>query len=161
MLVVGKRTLYNNSVFWVQDKIDSNKRYKTLLLVKWDSNRKNGSICNEISSTVVMMSNIILILGILAAKDLHLEQLDVKKNILYDGIEEEIYVAQPKYLPIDDSENMVCKLTKSLIGLNQAPRELYLKFDSFMHRSRYTRLNMDHYYNLKKFDSSYHPFNIC
>ena len=41
------------------------------------------------------MTCIRIVLSILAAKDLHLEQLDVKTTFLHGDLDEEIYMAQP------------------------------------------------------------------
>ena len=48
-------------------------------------------------------------------------------------------------------EHMVCKLKKSLYGLEQAPRQWYKKFDSFMVDHGYTRTNADHCVYVRKF----------
>ena len=52
-------------------------------------------------------------------------------------------------------ENLVCRLTKSLYGLKQTPREWYKKLGIFMSNSRYTRSEEDHCCYFKHFDNSY------
>ncbi|GJZ83473.1 retrovirus-related pol polyprotein from transposon TNT 1-94 [Tanacetum coccineum] len=47
-------------------------------------------------------------------------------------------------------ENLVCKLKKSLYEIKQAPRQWYLKLDSFMQMEGYKRCSMDHCCDLKK-----------
>ncbi|KAL8092162.1 hypothetical protein AgCh_034456 [Apium graveolens] len=93
--------------------------------------------------------------SIVAAEELHLEQLDVKTAFLHGDLEEDIYMVQPEGFQVAGKENLVCKLIKSLYGLNQAPRQWYLKFDSFMMKNGYTRSVMDHCCYFKQFDSSY------
>jgi hypothetical protein len=39
---------------------------------------------------------------------------------------------------------LVCRLKKSLYGLNQYPRQCYLKFDKFMIEYNYSRCRSDH-----------------
>ncbi|GKB29090.1 retrovirus-related pol polyprotein from transposon TNT 1-94 [Tanacetum coccineum] len=96
-----------------------------------------------------------LVLSIVASKNFHLEQLDVKTAFLHDDLEEDIYMAQPEdFQSTGKEENLVCKLKKSMYGLKQAPRQWYLKFDSFMQRAGYKRCAMDHCCYLKKVGSS-------
>ena len=63
-----------------------------------------------------------VILSLVAAEDLHLEQLDVKTTFLHGDLEEEIYMQQPQGYEVKGKEKLVCRLKKSLYGLKQAPR---------------------------------------
>jgi ATP-binding cassette subfamily B (MDR/TAP) protein 1 len=94
---------------------------------------------SEIFSPVVKLTTIRVVLGIVAAENLHLEQLDVKTAFLHGELEEDIYMQQPEGFAIQGKENQICKLKKSLYGLKQAPRQWYKKFDNFMCSSGYTR----------------------
>jgi ATP-binding cassette subfamily B (MDR/TAP) protein 1 len=71
----------------------------------------------------VKLTTIRVVLGIVAAENLHLEQLDVKTTFLHDDLEEDIYMQQPEGFVIQGKENQVCKLKKSLYSLKQAPRQ--------------------------------------
>ena len=75
-----------------------------------------------IFSLVVKLITIRVILGIVVAENLHLEQLDVKIAFLYGDLEEDIYMQQPERFAIQGNENQVCKLKKSIYGLKQAPK---------------------------------------
>ena len=102
------------------------------------------------------MTSIRTILSLVAAEDLHLEQLDVKTTFLHGDLEEEIYMEQPEGYEVKGKEKLVCRLKKSLYGLKQAPRQWYLKFDRFMSEQGYTRCHFDHCtYFKKKNDGSY------
>ena len=101
------------------------------------------------------MSTIKLILGRVAVKNLHLEQLDVKTTFLHGDLEEDIYMIQPKGFIVQEQENLVCKMRKSLYSLKQAPRHWYKKFDSFMHRIGFKRCEVEHCCYAKFFDNSY------
>ncbi|GKC93897.1 retrovirus-related pol polyprotein from transposon TNT 1-94 [Tanacetum coccineum] len=110
---------------------------------------------NEIFSLVVKMTTIRLVLSIVASEDLHLEKLDVNTTFLHGDHDEDIYMTQQEgFQSAGKEENLVCKLKKSLYRLKQAPRQWYLKFDSFMQRVGNKRCALDHYFYLKKVDSS-------
>ena len=57
-----------------------------------------------------------------AAENLHLEQLDVKTTFLHGDLEEGLYMIQPEGFIVQGQENLVCKLRKSLYELKQALR---------------------------------------
>ncbi|CAM8934473.1 unnamed protein product [Rhodiola kirilowii] len=69
------------------------------------------------------MTTIRLVLSMVAAEDLELQQLDVKTAFLHGDLEEEIYMKQPEGYLSEGNELLVCKLKKSLYGLKQAPRQ--------------------------------------
>jgi ATP-binding cassette subfamily B (MDR/TAP) protein 1 len=78
--------------------------------------------CNDVFSLVVKHSSIHALFGIVAMYDLELEQLDVKTTFLHRELEEEIYMDQPERFIVPGTEDLVCKLKRSLYGLKQSPR---------------------------------------
>ncbi|KAL5810306.1 hypothetical protein ACOSQ4_026874 [Xanthoceras sorbifolium] len=150
----GKKALHNKWVFRIKEEHNGNKRYKARMVVK-GFQQKEGIDYNEIFSPVVKLTTIRLVLKIVAAENLHLEQLDVKTAFLYGDLEEEIYMRQPEGFKEAGKENLVCRLKKSLYGLKQAPRQWYKKFDSFMSSSGFTRCQADHCCYIKRFDNSF------
>jgi hypothetical protein len=86
----GKKALYNKWVYRIKQEHDGSKRYKARLVVK-GFQQKEGVDYTEIFSPVVKLTTIILVLGITATKDLHLEQLDVKTAFLHGDLEENIF----------------------------------------------------------------------
>ncbi|KAK1417487.1 hypothetical protein QVD17_26616 [Tagetes erecta] len=150
----GKRVLQNKWTYRIKEDHKGCKRYKARLVAK-GFQQKKGVDYNEIFSPVVKMTTIRLILSIVAAEGLHLEQLDVKTAFLHGNLDEEIYMAQPEGFQVAGKENLVCKLKRSLYGLKQAPRQWYLKFDDFMVRTGYKRCETDHCCYQKRFKGSY------
>jgi len=84
--------------------------------------QKKGIKFNDIFSLVVKMTSIRTILSLVVAKDLNLEQLDVKEAFLHGDLEEEIHIQHPQGYEVKGKEKLVCRLKKSLYGLKQAPR---------------------------------------
>jgi hypothetical protein len=70
------------------------------------------------------------IFAIAAARDLELEQMDIKTAFLYGNLDEEVYIEQPP--EFDDGTGRVCKLNKALYGLKQAPRIWYQTLATFL-----------------------------
>ena len=150
----NKKALHNKWVYRVKEERDGNKRYKARLVVK-GFQQKEGVDYTEIFSPVVKLTTIRLVLGLVAAEDLHLEQLDVKTTFLHGDLEEDIYMNQPQGFLESGKEGLVCKLKKSLYGLKQAPRQWYKKFDGFMHSSGIKRCHTDHCCYIKRSDSNF------
>ena len=62
-------------------------------------------------------------LGIVAAENLELIQLDVNTTFLHGDLKEEIYIEQLKGFVASGQEHLVCRLKNTLYGLKQAPRQ--------------------------------------
>ena len=76
-LPIGKKALHNKWIYRVKKEHDHSKRYKAQLVVE-GFQQKEGVDYNEIFAPVVKLNTIRTLLSIVAIKDLHLEQLDVK-----------------------------------------------------------------------------------
>jgi hypothetical protein len=70
--------------------------------------------------------------------------MDVKTTFLHGDLEEEIYMKQPEGFVVTRKKELVCKLKKSLYGLNQSPRMWYQKFDTYILGLRFVRSSADH-----------------
>lgn len=93
-LPAGKKALQNKWVFRIKEEHDGSKRYKARLVVK-GYQQKKGIDYTDIFSPVVKMTTVRIVLSIVAAEELHLEQLDVKTAFLHGDLEEDIYMVQP------------------------------------------------------------------
>lgn len=147
----GKRAIGCKWVYAKKEDVDNNSsvRYKARLLAKGYS-QKEGVDYNEIFSPVVKHCSIRVLLALVAQFDLELVQLDVKTAFLHGDLDEEIYMSQPDGFQVNEKEELVCRLHKSLYGLKQSPRQWYLRFHDFMSRQRYSRSKYDHCVYFKK-----------
>ena len=73
-------------------------------------------------SPVTRITSIRLLIAIAVIFYLKIHQMDVKTYFLNGDLKEEIYMDQPKGFVELGQESKVCKLTKSLHGLKQAPK---------------------------------------
>eukprot|EP00253_Pinus_taeda_P029369 PITA_29369 len=119
-LLAGKISLQNKWVYKLKEEDGGTKRYKARFVVKGFAQKK-GIDFDEIFSPIVKMTSIRTILSLVAAEDLHLEELDVKTTFLCGDLEEEIYMQQPQGYEIKGKQKLVWRLKKSLYGLKQAP----------------------------------------
>eukprot|EP00253_Pinus_taeda_P013210 PITA_13210 len=122
---------------------DMEDRYKARLVAKGFFHKADID-SHEIFSPVVKIVSIRIVLALVALLDLELQQLDVKTAFLHGDLDEEIYMEQLEGFVQHCNEKFVCRLKKSLYGLNQSPRQWYKKFDSFMLSQKYVRSEYDH-----------------
>ena len=61
------------------------------------------------------MTTILAILGLVAAYDLELEQLDVKMTFFHGDLNQEIYMMQPEGFIKHGKENLYYRLTNKLV----------------------------------------------
>ena len=101
----SKTTLQNKWVYRLKEEDGGKQRYKARLVVKGIAHKK-GIDFDEIFSPVVKITSIRTILSLLAAEDLHLEQLDVKTTFLHGYFEEEIYMQQPEGYEVKGTEKL-------------------------------------------------------
>lgn len=80
---------------------------------------------DRIFSTVVKSSTIRLVLIVAAARDYNLTQIDIRQAYLQAELTEDLYMRIPPGIPAFDEKGrpLVCKLNRTLYGLQQAGRE--------------------------------------
>lgn len=120
---VGCKWVYKTK----RDPLGNVERYKARLVAKGFTQRE-GIDFKETFSPVSTKDSLRLIMALVAHFDLELHQMDVKTAFLNGDVEETIYMVQPQGFDSNESENLVCKLRKSIYGLKQASRQWYRKF---------------------------------
>ena len=77
--------------------------------------QEHGVDYDDIFSPVVKMTTLRHLLGVVATKDLDLEQLDVKMKFLHGDFEEDINMSQlVGFSTKGEKSHLVCRLKKSL-----------------------------------------------
>ena len=102
---IGSKWIFTRKeILSKQDRV----RYKARFIAKGYSQRK-GIDYSEIFSPVVRHTSIRVLLSIVAAQDLELEQMDVKMVFLHEHLEESIYMEQPwGFESLDQRGRSVC-----------------------------------------------------
>ncbi|MCO5569278.1 hypothetical protein L7F22_022990 [Adiantum nelumboides] len=118
-------------------------KYKARLVAKGFKQQQDIDF-DEIFSLVVKMTTLRCVLALVAKEDMELVQMEIKTAFLHGDLHENMYKQQPKKFVLKGKEHSVCKLKKSIYGLNQAPREWYHKFHTFMLSQGYRRSDIDH-----------------
>lgn len=118
--------------------------YKARLLVRGFLQR-HGVDFDEIFSSTVKMTSSRVILGLAATLNLEVEHLDVKATFLYGNLEEDVYMEQPEgfKVKVKVEDDKVRKLVKSLYRFEAAPKQWYMRFESFMTKYGYKKIFYD------------------
>ena len=91
--------------------------------------KKSGFDYEETVSPMAMIKSIRILLSIATYYDYKIWKMDVKTAFLNGYLEENIYMMQPNGFITEGQEHMVCKLQKSIYGLEQASRSWKKNFD--------------------------------
>jgi hypothetical protein len=108
------------------------ERYKARWVVR-GFHQRSGVDFTETFSPVVKPATIRTILALIGAYDWPAHQLDVSNAFLHGNIEEQVsYCSQPTGFTDPAHPDDVCLLSRSLYGLQQAPRAWFNRFFGFV-----------------------------
>lgn len=69
--------------------------------------------------------------------------MDVTTTFLYGTLDENIYMKQAPGYEVEDKEDMVCHLPKSIYGLKQSSKQWNIYFDTFISSIGYIKNSYD------------------
>jgi transposase InsO family protein len=107
--------------------------------------QEEGKDFNETYAPVAKFTTIRTMLAIAAAKNMNVNQADIKTAYLNAQIEEEIYMEQPEGYEVKgpQGQKLVCKLSKSIYGLKQAGRNWNKTLDKWLKENGFTQSKID------------------
>lgn len=81
-----------------------------------------GTDYDETFSSLVRLESVRTLIATSVQQGLQLHQVDVTTAFLNGKLEEDVYMKQPEGFEVPGIEHLVCKLKKSIYGLQQSPR---------------------------------------
>ena len=107
-------------------------RYKARLVARGFT-QEYGIDYTETFAPVLKTKSLRLILALSATEEREIVQFDVKTAFLNAQVHEDIYIAIPQGMKVDNKDgNTVLKLNKALYGIKQAPREWNININNYL-----------------------------
>nr|GEW94727.1 putative ribonuclease H-like domain-containing protein [Tanacetum cinerariifolium] len=119
-------------------------------LVAQGHRQEEGIDYDEVFAPVARIEAIRIFLTFASYMGFIVYKMDIKSALLYDKIDEEVYVSQPPGFIDPKFPNKVYKVVKSMYGLHQAPRAWYDTLSTFLVQSGYKRGLIDKTLFIKK-----------
>jgi hypothetical protein len=140
----GKKAMSCKWVFTVKQNPEGKvERYKARLVARGYS-QTYGIDYDETFAPVSKMSMVRTLISCDANFGWPLHQLDVKNAFLHGDLQEEVYMEIPPGCSKSNTVGEVCRLRKSLYGLNQSPRAWFDRFRHALCGMGYKQCNGDH-----------------
>nr|GEW98519.1 ribonuclease H-like domain-containing protein [Tanacetum cinerariifolium] len=149
-LPVERKTIGSKWVFKIKYKFDGEiERFKARLVAK-GFNQKERIDFDETFSHVVKIVTVRCLINLAMQSGWSLFQMDINNAFLYGDLNEYVYMTfLPGYFSTDETK--VCKLNKSLYGLNQAPRQWNAKLTSALLENDFLHSKSDYSLFTKSF----------
>nr|GEW93013.1 putative ribonuclease H-like domain-containing protein [Tanacetum cinerariifolium] len=112
--------------------------------------KEEGIYYEEVFAPVGRIESIRLFLAYASFMGFMVYQMDVKSDLLYGTIEEEVYVCQPLGFEDPDYLDKVYKVVKALYGLHQAPKAWYETLANYLLENGFHRGKIDQTLFIKK-----------
>ncbi|KAK8680565.1 hypothetical protein V6N13_109507 [Hibiscus sabdariffa] len=155
----GVKPIASKWVFKKKTNMDGNiQTYKGRLVTK-GFRQIHGVDYDETFSPVAMFKSIRILLAIAAIHDYEIWQMDVKTAFLNGKIEEDVYMTEPEGFVTPGNAGKVCKLQRSIYGLQQAYRSWNLRINDAIKEFRFI-INDDEPSVYKKISGSIVTFLI-
>nr|GEV50297.1 putative ribonuclease H-like domain-containing protein [Tanacetum cinerariifolium] len=119
-------------------------------LVVQGHRQEEGIDYDEVFAPIAKIEAIRLFLAFASYMGFLVYQMDVKSAFLYERIDEEVYVTQPKGFVDPQHPKKVYKVVKPLYELHQGPRAWYATLSTFLLKHGYRRGTIDKTLFLKK-----------
>ena len=134
----GKKALSSKWVYKTKYKADGSiERHKARLVIRGFAQVKDKDYKHTFSP-IAKITTVRVLIGLAAAMNWDLHQLDINNAFLHGFLEEEVYMLPPEgYFHAQPGQ--VCKLQRSLYGLKQASRQWNLELSKFLVNKGYNQ----------------------
>ena len=97
----------------------------------------------ETFSLVARLNYVRVLLSLAVNQAWSLHQLDVSNDVLYDNLEEQVFMEQALGYVAQGESSKVCFLQRAIYGLKQSPRAWFAKFSSLLFAFGFTSCMTD------------------